>query len=119
MKLVYAIEVELALRQTNNQYMWKLKNLDAEKDDSEWCISRIGYADSYDEAWNQAKAFYEKYKSKTLEFDNTNKTKFNNELATFKTEVQDAFDIIINILNENLNLSLDEHTALNNINIKY
>ena len=34
MKLVYAIEVELALRQTNNQYMWKLKNLDAEKDDS-------------------------------------------------------------------------------------
>ena len=47
------------------------------------------------------------------------KTKFNNELATYKTEVQDAFDIITNILNENLNLSLDEHTALNNINIKY
>ena len=42
-----------------------IKNLDADQDNSDWCISRIGYADSYDEAWNQAKAFYEKYKSKT------------------------------------------------------
>lgn len=119
MKLVYAIEVELALRQTNNQYMWKLKNLDVDQDNSEWCISRIGYADTYDEAWNQAKSFYEKYKSKTFESDNTDKTNINNELAAFKTKVQDAFDIITNVLNENLNLSLDEHTALNNINIKY
>lgn len=118
MRLVYAIEVELALRQNNNQYMWKLKNLDADRDNSDWCISRIGYADTYDEAWSQAKAFYEKYKSKTSESDDTDKINFNNELTAFKTEVQNAFDVITNILNENLQLNIDEHTALNNINVK-
>lgn len=118
MRLVYAIEVELAIRQTNEQYMWILKNLDADQDNSDWCISRIGYADSYDEAWNEAKEFYEKYKLKTSESDNTDKINVNNELATFKTEVQNAFDVITNILNKNLQLNLDEHTTLNNINVK-
>lgn len=60
MKLVYKISVDLAPQ--NGKYFWVLQNLNIEANDGGWCTSSAGWADTYDDAWNQAKNFYEKYK---------------------------------------------------------
>lgn len=65
MKLKHRIEVNVEPNNTlnpNSPYFWRIASVNIENPDSDWCTTTAGWAISPEEAFAEAKRFYDKYK---------------------------------------------------------
>ena len=46
----------------NRPYFWRLASINTENPDSQWCTCSAGWANTPEEAFAEAKRFYDKYK---------------------------------------------------------
>lgn len=65
MKFAYKIDVHMYPSYHDNPkepYFWMIASIDTTNPDSEWCNSGAGWAETPEKAWEQALAYYNKYK---------------------------------------------------------
>ena len=60
-KYEYKIEVHMTPDE-KGKYFWMIASVNTTNPDSQWCNSGAGWADSPEEAFTEAKRFYDKYK---------------------------------------------------------
>ena len=64
-KYEYKIEVNVTPHyhdSPNKPYFWRLASINTENPKSDWCTSVAGWANTPEEAFAEAKRFYDKYK---------------------------------------------------------
>lgn len=68
-KYEYQIEVIMTPHYHDNPnapYFWRIASINTENPDSQWCTSTAGWAKTPEEAFAEAKRFYDKYKEGEL-----------------------------------------------------
>lgn len=64
-KYKYKIEVHTQPNK-KGEYFWRIASINTENPDSQWCTSTAGWANTPEEAFVEAKRFYDKYKKEEL-----------------------------------------------------